>query len=156
SGTSLDGVDIALIETDGVVISACGPTGYHPYSKAEQKVLQQALAEGAHLTDRNARPGGLAEAGTLVTRTHTAAIDAFVAEHKIDRADVDVIGFHGQTVLHRPRARLTVQIGDGKAIARRRNVKIVYDFRAADMEAGGQGAPLTPVFHGAMVEKLDR
>src|SRR5262245_38665777 len=81
SGTSLDGVDVALIETDGIVISAFGPTGYRPYTKAEQGVLQRALADGAQLTDRTARPGVLVEAETLVTRTHTEAIDTFLAEH---------------------------------------------------------------------------
>ena len=156
SGASLDGIDIALIETDGVEITACGPTGYRSYSKAEQEVLQQALAEGAHLIDRKARPGVLVEAETLVTRTHTETIDAFVAEQKIPLTDIDVIGFHGQTVVHRPRTPLTVQLGDGKAIARRCNVKVVYDFRAADMEAGGQGAPLMPTFHCALVRRLDR
>ena len=156
SGTSLDGIDIALIETDGVAITALGPTGYRPYSKPEHEVLQQALAEGAHLTDRNARPGVLAEAEMLVTRTHTEIIDAFVAEQKISLADIDVIGLHGQTVVHRPRTQLTVQLGDANTIARRRNVKVVHDFRAADLEAGGQGAPLVPAFHCALIERLDR
>jgi anhydro-N-acetylmuramic acid kinase len=156
SGTSLDGIHIALIETDGVAITAFGPTGCRRYSKAEQEVLQQALAEGANLTDRNARPGVLVEAEMLVTRTHTEALDSFVTEQKISFADIDVVGLHGQTVLHRPRARLTAQLGDAKAIARRCNVKVVHDFRAADMEAGGQGAPLTPVFHCAMAGTLDR
>src|SRR5262245_24361976 len=111
SGTSLRGVDIALIETDGEAISACGPTGHRAYSRAEQGVLQQALAEAAQLTDRTARPGVLVEAETLVTRTHTEALAAFVAAHDIRLADVDVVGFHGQTVLHRPCSHLTVQIG---------------------------------------------
>jgi anhydro-N-acetylmuramic acid kinase len=156
SGTSLDGVHIALIETDGEAITAFGPTGHHPYTRSEQEVLQKALAEAAQLADRNARPGVLVEAETLVTRTHTETLDAFVAEHDIPLAEVDVVGFHGLTVLHRPRARLTVQIGDAKAIARRRNVKVVHDFRAADVEAGGQGMPLAPVFHCALVAALDR
>ena len=76
-------------------------------------MLRKALVEGAHLTDRNARPGVLLEAETLVTRAHTDMIDAFVAEQNISLAGVDVIGFHGQTVLHRPCARLTVQLGEG-------------------------------------------
>ena len=156
SGTSLRGVDIALIETDGEAISACGPTGHRAYSRAEQGVLQQALAEAAQLTDRTARPGVLVEAETLVTRTHTEALAAFVAAHDIRLADVDVVGFHGQTVLHRPCSHLTVQIGDGKAIARRCNIKVAYDFRASDVEAGGRGAPLVPVFHCAMTAALDR
>jgi anhydro-N-acetylmuramic acid kinase len=156
SGTSLDGVHIALIETDGVAITAFGPTGRHPYTKSEQEVLHQALTEAAQLTDRNARPGVLVEAETLVTRTHTDALDAFVAEHNIALAEIDVVGFHGLTVLHNPRARLTVQLGDAKALARRRNVKVAHDFRAADVEAGGQGVPLAPLFHCALIARLKR
>ena len=72
------------------------------------------------------------------------------------RGDVTVIGFHGQTVLHRPERRLTVQIGDGRELADRLGIPVVYDFRAADIAAGGQGAPLAPVYHRALVRRLDR
>jgi anhydro-N-acetylmuramic acid kinase len=76
--------------------------------------------------------------------------------HGIERRDIAVVGFHGQTVLHRPERRLTVQIGDGAGLARRVGVPVVYDLRAADVAAGGQGAPLVPVFHRALVENLQR
>ena len=119
SGTSLDGVDVALIETDGERIAGFGPTGYRPYADAEQALLRQALQEGAGLTDRAARPGVLAEADAFVTRVHAETVEAFLATEHIDKAAVAIVGFHGQTVLHRPAARLTVQIGDGAALARR-------------------------------------
>ena len=119
SGTSLDGVDVALIETDGERIAAFGPTGYRPYSDDERALLRQALQEGAALTDRAARPGVLAEADAFVTRVHAETVEAFLATEHIDKAGVAIVGFHGQTVLHRPAARLTVQIGDGAALARR-------------------------------------
>ncbi len=84
------------------------------------------------------------------------AVEAFLQNERIDKATVDVVGFHGQTVLHRPEKRLTVQIGDGPALARRLGLPVVYDFRAADVAAGGQGAPLVPVYHQALARTLDR
>jgi anhydro-N-acetylmuramic acid kinase len=156
SGTSLDGVDVALIETDGERIASFGPTGYRPYADGEQAMLRQALAEGATLTDRTARPGALAEADAFVTRVHAETVEAFLRAEGINKSEVAIIGFHGQTVLHKPSARLTVQIGDGAAMARRIGVPVAYDFRAADVAAGGQGAPLVPVFHQALARVLDR
>jgi len=156
SGTSLDGVDVALIETDGVRIAGFGPVGYRPYSDDERALLRQALQEAPALSDRTARPGVLAEAEAFVTRVHAETVEAFLEAENIDRADVAVVGFHGQTVLHRPAARLTVQIGDGEALARRLGITVAYDFRAADVAQGGQGAPLVPVFHQALARDLKR
>jgi anhydro-N-acetylmuramic acid kinase len=154
SGTSLDGVDVALIETDGERVAALGPSFCRPYSEDERAILRQALAEAEVLTDRAARPGILAQAEALVTRQHGDAVESFLADNNI--AAVDVVGFHGQTVLHRPARGLTVQIGDGDALARRLGRTVVHDFRAADVAAGGQGAPLVPVFHRALAASLTR
>jgi anhydro-N-acetylmuramic acid kinase len=156
SGTSLDGVDVALIETDGERIASFGPTGYRPYADGEQALLRQALVEGAALTDRTARPGVLAEADAFVTRVHAETVEAFLRAEDIDKSGIAIVGFHGQTVLHKPSARLTVQIGDGAALARRLGLPVSYDFRAADVAAGGQGAPLVPAFHQALARDLDR
>ena len=156
SGTSLDGVDVALIETDGEKIAALGPTGYRGYTDDERDLLRQALAEGAAVTDRWARHGILAEADAFVTRAHAETVERFLAEEKIDKAGIALVGFHGQTVLHKPSARLTVQIGDGATLAKRLGMPVAYDFRAADVAAGGQGAPLVPVFHQAMARDLAR
>ena len=156
SGTSLDGVDVALIETDGEQIAHFGPVGYRPYSDGEQELLRQALAEGAALADRRSRPGVLAHADDFVTRVHAETVEAFLDSEGIARSDVAIVGFHGQTVLHRPAARLTVQIGDGAALAQRLGIPVAYDFRAADVAAGGQGAPLVPVFHQALARDLNR
>jgi anhydro-N-acetylmuramic acid kinase len=153
SGTSLDGVDIAAISTDGERVAALGPRGYRPYAERERALLRQALSDAALIADRTARPGVLAEADRLVTAAHGEAVADFVAEHGIH---ADIIGFHGQTVLHRPERRLTVQIGDGDALARLTGIPVAYDFRAADVAAGGQGAPLVPVFHRALAADLDR
>ncbi|HML12037.1 MAG TPA: anhydro-N-acetylmuramic acid kinase [Xanthobacteraceae bacterium] len=156
SGTSLDGIDVALIKTDGERVASFGPAGYRPYAEGERDLLRRALAAAAGLSDRAARPGVLAEAEARVTDAHTRAVEDFLATHGIDRKDVAVVGFHGQTVLHRPERRLTVQIGDGAALARRLGVPVVFDLRAADIAAGGQGAPLVPVFHRALTADLRR
>lgn len=152
SGTSMDGVDLALIETDGERQVRFGPTGFQPYSDADRAILRAALAEAAGLEGREARPGAVAAAEAMVTARHAEAVEKFLADNGLAAADVDLIGFHGQTVLHRPRQRLTIQIGDGAALARRVGVATVYDFRAADVAAGGEGAPIVPVFHRALVE----
>ncbi|MBX6427282.1 MAG: anhydro-N-acetylmuramic acid kinase [Variibacter sp.] len=156
SGTSLDGVDVALIETDGETVAAFGPTGYRPYAEAERRLLRRALVDAAALTDRSARPGVLAEAEAMVTEAHADAVERFLRDHRIAPGTVDVVGFHGQTVLHRPARRLTVQLGDGEALAARLGIAVVYDFRAADLAHGGQGAPLVPVFHRALAQRLAR
>ena len=118
SGTSLDGVDVALIETDGKRVKAFGPSGYRPYTETERRVLMQALTEAVHLPQRDARPGILGEAERVVTVAHAEAVASFTAHNHIAFEDIDIVGFHGQTVLHRPAERMTVQIGDAAALAK--------------------------------------
>jgi anhydro-N-acetylmuramic acid kinase len=156
SGTSLDGVDVALIETDGKRVKALGPSGYRAYSDSERDLLRQALAEAVGLTQRDARPGVLAAAERAVTLAHVEAVASFMAQHRIASGEVDIVGFHGQTVLHRPADRMTVQIGDATALARAIHLPVMHDFRAADVAAGGQGAPFVPVYHRALAHSLDR
>src|ERR1043166_5229653 len=132
SGTSLDGVDAALIETDGERVARFGPVGYRPYGGRERDLLRRALAAATALTERSARPGVLADAEALVTQAHAEAVEDFLRAHAIARGDIAVVGFHGQTVLHRPERRLTVQIGDGGALARRPWVTGACDQRGAD------------------------
>ena len=156
SGTSLDGVDVALIETDGTRIDALGPTGYRPYTDDERALLRQALVEGAALKDRISRPGVLAEADAFVTRVHAETIEKFMADEHVAREGIAAVGFHGQTVIHRPQEKLTVQIGDGAALAKRLRIPVAHDFRQNDIAAGGQGAPIVPVFHQAIAQDLAR
>ncbi len=155
SGTSLDGVDVALIETDGERVAGFGPTGYRPYSDSERALLRPALVEGADLTDRVSRRGILQEADEFVTRVHADVVEAFIGAEHIDRASVAVVGFHGQTVIHKPAEKLTVQIGDGAELARKLKLPVACDFPQADIMAGGQGAPLVPVFHQALARALN-
>jgi len=150
SGTSMDGVDVALIETDGDAVYALGPAAEFPYSAPERQLLREAMNSARGTIHRADRGGVLAIAESMVTDKHAGAVKQFAADNGISLWGVDVVGFHGQTVIHRPERRLTVQIGDGAALAKALGVPVVYDFRAADMEEGGQGAPLVPIFHRAL------
>ena len=156
SGTSLDGVDVAMIETDGKRVKAFGPSGYRPYTDVERRVLLQALTEATRLRAREARPGILHEAERIVTAAHAEAVASFKSQNRVSSEDIDIVGFHGQTVLHRPADRITVQIGDAAALARAIHIPVMHDFRAADVAAGGQGAPLVPVYHRALAQSLER
>jgi anhydro-N-acetylmuramic acid kinase len=156
SGTSLDGIDAAVIETDGERVLGFGPTYYRPYQEPERAVLRQALAEAVVLKERSARPGVIGQAEELTTRTHAEVVERLMAEKGFDPADITVVGFHGQTVIHKPAERLTIQVGDGLKLARRLQIPVVHDFRQADIAAGGQGAPLVPVFHRAIVGTIER
>jgi anhydro-N-acetylmuramic acid kinase len=156
SGTSMDGVDVAAVETDGEACVVRGASSFRPYSAEERALLRRALVDAVGLEDRSGRPGALAEAESMITRAHAEAVEAFLAVSGTDRTSVAVVGFHGQTVLHRPEKRLTVQIGDGPELARRLGLTVVYDLRAADVAAGGQGAPLVPVYHRALAEAAVR
>jgi anhydro-N-acetylmuramic acid kinase len=153
SGTSQDGVDVALIDTDGEAIAQFGATACRPYTGAERTLLRRASAAAANLTERTARPDVVAEAEALITDAHAEAVQSFMTANDLKPRDVAAAGFHGQTLLHRPQQRLTIQIGDGPALAARLGIPVVYDFRAADVAAGGQGAPLAPIYHRALVRQ---
>ncbi len=154
SGTSQDGVDVALIETDGDIITRFGPTAYRSYARPERALIRSATAAAANVTERTARPEIVAKAEAAVNRAHVEAVETFLAANSIQPRDVAVIGFHGQTVLHRPERRLTIQIGDGHVLAARLGIPVVYDFRAADVAAGGEGAPFAPMYHRALARGL--
>ncbi len=150
SGTSMDGVDVAMIETDGQERVTLGRTGFFPYREADRALLRRAIAEAAKLTYRYARPGAVGQADAMITLRHAEAVKAFLAAESLRPDCVDLVGFHGQTVVHRPEYRLTIQIGDGEALAERLGIAVVHDFRAQDVAQGGQGAPLVAVFHRAL------
>jgi len=152
SGTSMDGVDVALIQTDGREEVRQGPSLFRPYGAADRKLLRAALDEAVRMTARNVRPPAVLACERMVTRRHAEAVERFVEQNGIAASSVDVVGFHGQTVIHRPREGLTVQIGDGQALAERLGIPVAYDFRAADVAAGGEGAPVVPVYHRALIE----
>ena len=151
SGTSMDGIDVALLDTDGEAEVERGPAMSFPYPEETRALLREALAHARSIRDRRERPGMLPVAERAVTEMHAAAIAAFLRKTGIARSAIDVIGFHGHTVLHRPEEYLSVQIGDGPLLAELTQVDVMYDLRAADLAAGGQGAPLVPVYHRALL-----
>jgi anhydro-N-acetylmuramic acid kinase len=154
SGTSLDGIDVAVIETDGERVLKRGHAATYPYSDAFREKLQAGLGEASALADRTDRPGRLGMIEQYLTELHADAVQHYLADHEIAPESIDVVGFHGQTVLHRPEARLTVQLGDGPLLARRVGRPVVYDLRADDVAAGGQGAPLAPAYHRALAAEI--
>jgi len=154
SGTSMDGIDVALVRTDGVSQVERGPFLGLAYDDDFRRRLRQGLEDAKAITERSERPGSLAELERDLTLRHADAVRAFLAANGLRPRDIDVIGFHGQTVLHRPDQALTVQIGDGAALARETGIDVVYDMRANDMVHGGQGAPLVPAYHAALAAAL--
>jgi len=154
SGTSLDGIDAALIETDGEAFVRPIAFRGEPYSDAARAELAEATRMALTFDKPRASPPVVA-AGELITRAHVFAVHKLLADAGVAAAEVDVIGFHGQTIAHRPDRRWTWQIGDGAAVARATGITTVSDFRSADVAAGGQGAPLLPVYHAALAAGLE-
>lgn len=168
SGTSLDGIDVALITTDGEDHVERGPAMTFSYNTEMRALLRAAIEDAKGLTARDERPGALPHAERELTEQHAAAVSGFLRKQSIARETIDVIGFHGQTVLHRPAKNaflrdgspsrvadgLTVQLGLGEMLAELTRTPVVYDMRADDVALGGQGAPLVPVYHRALVAKL--
>lgn len=154
SGTSLDGIDVGVIETDGERVLRRGFAATYPYSDGFREKLAAGLADAKHLEDRAARPGRLGLIEQYLTELHAEAVGNYLDDHEIAPESIDLIGFHGQTVLHRPEAGLTVQLGDGPLLARLLGRPVVYDLRAADVAAGGQGAPLAPAYHRALAAEI--
>ncbi len=142
SGTSLDGVDIAQIETDGVAHVVRGPAMTIPYPDDFRERLRGVLGGR----------GPVAAVEAEFTRLHGDAVAAFLAHFTMPPPEL--VGMHGHTILHRPAERRTWQLGDGAALARRLGCDVVADFRSADVAEGGEGAPLAPLYHAALAAAL--
>ncbi len=155
SGTSMDGIDIAVVETDGDAIVRRGPGASYSYEAAFRRRIADALPIAGQMTARAPLPDDLRQLETAITERHGQAVERFLRDTGIERTDVDLLGFHGQTVMHRPDFGFTVQLGDGAALARQTGITTVYDMRANDMAHGGQGAPLVPVYHRALAAQLE-
>ncbi|MCB1384664.1 MAG: anhydro-N-acetylmuramic acid kinase [Nitratireductor sp.] len=154
SGTSMDGIDCALIRSDGVAHVEPIASGFFAYEAAFREAIEAALEDAATLERADERTDRLRRLEQAITRRHAAAVKAFLSETGRQAADVDLIGFHGQTVIHRPDRGFSVQLGDGAMLARQTGISTVFDMRANDMAHGGQGAPLVPVYHRALAQNL--
>jgi len=150
SGTSLDGIDAAVIETDGDGISAFGNRLCVPYPKEFRDTLRQLLG---------CKPAELSNIRSVIddlTMRHADAVKLLLQQSGLTADEIGVVGFHGQTLFHDPDQALTCQIGDGGLLAKTIGIPVVNDFRSADVAAGGEGAPLVPVFHVALARNLER
>lgn len=146
SGTSFDGIDVGILETDGEVIAATGHAETWRWPDAMRQRLRAVMGQ-------NSAPAQLV---ADLTDCHRTVVQAFLTKHGIGRSQVAAVGFHGQTILHRPKDGVTVQIGDGARLANELGLTVVDQFRVDDVAAGGQGAPLAPIYHGALFREQDR
>jgi len=151
TGTSLDAVDMAVLETDGEAISAFGPAGERKLTDATRDLMLEATKQALAWPRGAPEPAIFAEAARAGAEEHFAAAEEFLAANDLKWPQIDLIGMHGQTVLHeRPqegRAGRTVQLGDAGLLAAKSGVPVAYDFRSADVAAGGEGAPIAPIYH---------
>ena len=152
SGTSLDGVDVAILETDGVEIFGFGPSCGTSYIADTRKELAGIMREAVSWGAKGAVPSSITAQGALIDTLHKNAIQEFKRMHAFG---YDVIGYHGQTVFHLPPSDgengRTLQLGSGQSLADYSGISTVFDFRTIDVAAGGQGAPLAPIYHEALV-----
>ncbi|WP_309085515.1 anhydro-N-acetylmuramic acid kinase [Chelativorans sp.] len=159
TGTVLDGnVDIAMIRTDGEIIHEFGPWTLAPYPADLPPLLARTLEAAREWDFRGEEPAIFRDAEIALTRAQALAVNEFLTQNGFSAADIEVVGFHGQTVLHRAaeggRRGRTRQLGDGRLMAEIVGANVVFDFRSADVEAGGQGAPLVPIYHRALMRKI--
>ncbi|MDZ7628969.1 MAG: anhydro-N-acetylmuramic acid kinase [Parvularculaceae bacterium] len=158
SGTSLDGVDAAILRTDGVSVIEPGPSAFFPYNRDLKVFIRRAIKAALEGRDTAADVG---KASAEVTAAHVDAVLTLLDKAGLKRTQVDVIGFHGQTILHRPKRGAdsigrSWQIGDARLLAEETRIDVVADFRSADIAEGGEGAPLAPVYHAALARALGR
>jgi anhydro-N-acetylmuramic acid kinase len=151
SGTSMDGIDVALVETDGVSVAGTGPGRTYPYPEDLRRDLLDFLQ-----APQRAETDPLAALEARVTDAHAGAVRRFLQDTGTDKTGVALVGLHGQTVFHRPETGFTRQLGDGARFAAALGIDTVNRFRHADMAAGGQGAPLVPLYHQALAGGLPR
>jgi anhydro-N-acetylmuramic acid kinase len=146
SGTSLDGVDVALLRTNGERVFDVGAFLTVPYEPQFRERLRATLGG----------TGAIEGVARDLTMIHARVVEDLLHQAEFRAGDVGVVGFHGHTILHAPEAGRTWQIGDGALLARETGIEVITDFRSADVAAGGQGAPLVPLFHWALSRTLER
>ena len=145
SGTSLDGVDAALVITDGITVDRTGGALTLPYDNETRSVVRACFEGG----------GDVPLASRLLAECHAKAVKTLLRQEGREAGSIDVIGFHGQTIVHRPQEGLTWQIGDGARLAALTGIDVVNDFRSRDMASSGEGAPLAPLYHAALAHALN-
>ena len=150
SGTSMDGIDAAVVNTDGERVFGFGPAQTLVYDDGFRDRLRAVLGVDPDDSDESQ---AVAEE---LTHLHAEAVKRLLGDNDLKADAIDAIGFHGHTVIHKPDRGITRQIGDGALLARETRIPVVSDFRAADVAGGGQGAPLAPLYHAALTRNLDK
>jgi anhydro-N-acetylmuramic acid kinase len=152
TGTALDGfVDVALIKTDGHRVAEFGPFALFPYSTDDRTILAEAVSAARAWAFEGGDPAIFNKAEAVITNIYASAIQQLLAQANMTPDQIAYVGGHGLTVLHRPDLLKTRQLLDGQHLAKLVGIDVVYDFRTADMVAGGQGAPLAPIYHAAIL-----
>ena len=156
TGTSLDAIDMAIVETDGETLTGFGAAGEAAFPEALRALALDAIEAGRGWKRGEPEPNLFHHLSEEIARAHAEAAAAFLAAKGLQWSDIDLIGFHGQTVLHEaPKDGVfgrTRQLGDGQLLARLTGRPVAFDFRTMDVSAGGQGAPLAPIYHVARAE----
>jgi anhydro-N-acetylmuramic acid kinase len=146
SGTSVDAIDAAIIETDGINIFSLGESFALPIDKELSKSIKNLQNDTRDLLDIE----------NQITKLHAETVKLLLKKSKLKPSDIDLIGFHGQTIIHAPNRGITQQIGDGSLLAELTNINVICDFRRRDVAAGGQGAPLAPLYHASLIKDLSK
>lgn len=150
----MDGIDLALLESDGESYIRFIGAQSCAYDKNSRNAIGYAI-DALDNYHGGILPDLVRQSEALITRLYGSMIGRFISEHHLTADDIDIIGCHGQTILHRSEERISVQLGDGPLLAQLTGIDVVYDFRAADMAAGGEGAPLAPLFHQTLLNGCD-
>ena len=155
SGTSADGIDIAMLKTNGKAKIKLGPSGYYPFTNSFIKKLKKTFKKEINI-DKVKKQKRIIQIESEFTKLNFLAIKKFLKKNKIHKNNIDVIGFHGQTISHNPSKGYTYQIGDPKKLSDLLNLDVVSSFRENDVNNGGQGAPLTPIFHYYLTKSIKK
>ncbi len=153
SGTSLDGVDVSIIESDGG--GEYSPI-FNKYFEYDSKIIEKILKIREKISISEDLKSYIEEINTLEKEITLFQAEAVIETFKVSNADIDLIGFHGQTIFHNPEKKISKQLGDGKLLSQLTKKKVIYNFRQSDIDNGGQGAPLTPIFHNVLANKIDK
>jgi anhydro-N-acetylmuramic acid kinase len=149
SGTSFDGIDAAIVTTDGQTVSSTGKALFRPYADDLRQSIRTLLHGKLDVQE-------LVEVENLLSREHASVALELLEQAKLTSADIDLIGFHGHTLYHNPHMGHTMQTGNPSLLAELTGIDVIFDFRRRDVAAGGSGAPLVPLFHQALFKEADK
>ncbi|MDC0457942.1 anhydro-N-acetylmuramic acid kinase [Alphaproteobacteria bacterium] len=149
SGTSMDGINTTIIQTDGVEAKRFNIHEIYSYSKITNKLLNEAFKNPLKFLSNNLKKNKVSD---YVTFDHSIGVKKFLKKHNVQ---VDLIGFHGQTIYHDYKTKTSIQLGNPLLLAKLLSINVISNFRANDIKNGGQGAPIAPIYHKSIIEEFD-